>query len=215
MFSKVIQTLRPVAMQLAALTMLAAGLVSPVHADTQYWVAIGSFQNEDNALRQLDAAQRSFSDAQVVTASTAQGLVYRVVQGPFVQRASAESEVVSAIAAGFDDAWLLALNDEDDLGVAGYATYDATLAATDAYPTSDGDLPDYVPSYPTDTSAAFGLDPDRFNDTDTYSPRDNSGVSGFGTARSAREPATELVTEAPPGFSLHRLIRSVGAPSRP
>ena len=199
--SKTITQKRVSAMQQVVLVLLLAGLSLLARADTQYWLAIGSFSSEENALRQQRAAQ-SIGDMSVMTASTSQGLMYRVVQGPFSQREAAESELVVAIAAGFEDAWLLARNDGDDLASTSYSSFT----------TSEAELPDYVPSYAsTDTESVYGLDPNRFASVDAYAADDSAG-SDFATARSEREPGTRLVTEAPPGFNLHRLIRSVARP---
>ena len=180
---------------------LLCGLVSAVFtlgagAETQYWVSIGSFENEDNAQRQQRAASAVLPGSQVVFASTDRGSVYRVVQGPFFSRSNAESELVSAIAAGYGDAWLLAKNDTDELGLSSFPT-------SDTYEALDTDQPDYVPSYASRSITDFGAQAN-------YEGGGTDAASEFGAPRPAREPATELVTEAPPGYNLHRLIRSVG-----
>jgi len=194
MLSDFVQTLK----QPLLCGLLSVGLALGANADIQYWVSLGSFEVEENAQRQLSAASTTFPGAQVVLASTDRGTIYRVVQGPFFSRTNAEGELVSAIAAGFGDAWLLAQNDSDDLGLSSFAT-------SQTYESFDTDQPDYVPSYASSSIADYG------SRTNSEGGADD-GSGEFGAPRPQREPATELVTEAPPGYNLHRLIRSVGRP---
>ncbi|MCZ6643104.1 MAG: DUF5916 domain-containing protein, partial [Gammaproteobacteria bacterium] len=78
-------------------------------AETQYWVAVGSYQERANAeVARDEAGARMAETFHVTPADTPSGYYYRVLAGPYLTQSVADLMVTQARNAGFDSAWLLA-----------------------------------------------------------------------------------------------------------
>ncbi len=158
---------------------------SPVWGETQFWVSVGSYMEQGNALTERDRAVGLLSESfSVVGTSTDRGYFYRVAAGPFLTRELAEDRVRAARDAGFPGAWLWVDESEAFSTQIDPASSEA-LRSGDVLP---GILPDE--EYPADPS-------------ETYSSGDALNDEGIMT----REKIPDLVEEPPPGFQLNKLRR--------
>ena len=82
-----------------------------VSAETEFWVSVGSYQDRSNAEEALIRANALLPDPFTVTpADTPYGYYYRILAGPYLTRDTAETLRIAALGAGFDGAWLLAVD---------------------------------------------------------------------------------------------------------
>ena len=78
-------------------------------AETQYWVAVGSYQERANAENARDEASTRMAETFHITpADTPSGYYYRVLAGPYLTQSIADLMVTQAQNVGFHSAWLLA-----------------------------------------------------------------------------------------------------------
>ena len=175
---------------------MAAGQEGP------FWVSIGSYGTADAAEEaRATAAARWSAALRVAPAETSVGPLYRLVAGPYEDRASAVASVGDAQGEGFVDAWLVrdvlargtlpvspdtGYDNLDDLAL------DAELLGLDL----GGDA----------ALGLLGLDDLDFD----FSDLDLGEVPGL-TAPIQRDPAIkpteEPAFEAPAGYDLHKLDR--------
>ena len=160
--------------------LLVAMLAANASADTEYWVAVGSFQSLEYAELAQTKASQSLPEAFSVTpVDTASGYYYRVAAGPYLSRGIADSMASDARKAGFEDAWVVAA-DSPSLDTDSYSPLAIPAAVSESdYPISEAPSASGVTRSP-------GLDlPDR---RETEVPH-------------------ELVEEAPEGYQLNKLHR--------
>ena len=73
-----------------------------------YWVSVASATDLDQAERlQKQAGEQMAQSFSLQPSTTEKGFYYRVVTGPFSSVDEAQSVVAKAVAAGFDQAWVL------------------------------------------------------------------------------------------------------------
>lgn len=148
-----------------------------VSAETEFWVAVGSYQDRSNAEEALIRANALLAEPFTVTpADTPYGYYYRILAGPYLTRDTAETSRIAALGAGFDGAWLLAADAGSMSPVPlEYRNLDIPDVETDTY---DDVLPQY-----------------EFDDADSRK------------AREERDPPRSLIDEAPADYQLHKLNR--------
>ena len=155
-------------------------------ANSEYWVAVGSYRDLNGAETVRAEATRLLPESFTVSQfETDGGYWYRVLAGPYLSRGIADHMREEAIRVGFDNAWILA--------------------------TKTGDLP-----YPDMAGSRLSDFPDTDLLEDYESLRSDAGSYSGGTGNrlgddetdiSVQERARELVDEPPPGFQLHRMQR--------
>jgi len=178
------------ASSLALATFLFVGsslICAEAYGEFQYWVSVGSYQQQASADRaRNEAVSLSSEGFSVIGTDTAKGYYYRVAAGPFLTRELAEDRVRTALDQGYAGAWLW--TDESDVFNAGLS------ASTDLGYTSS-----------LDTSFDASLDYSLDLDTDSYGYMDDLGDEE-GLIEN-REKPPELVREAPPGYQLNKMLR--------
>ncbi len=87
---------------------VAAGEPYPEPALESYWSGIASFRSLTTAERVRDEIQHHFATALVIRrVSTANGEFFRLLSGPYGEKAAAHSAVDKARGAGYESAWLV------------------------------------------------------------------------------------------------------------
>ena len=123
-------------MRLLVLFILTVILAIEASAETQYWVAVGSYQERSFAEAAQNEAEallpQSFS---IMEAMTGQGFFYRVLAGPYLTQDIADNWLREAVRRGFDGAWLLA---KESAGFSDYPTTDLSASDLSAF---DEELP--------------------------------------------------------------------------
>ncbi|MEM7101363.1 MAG: DUF5916 domain-containing protein [Pseudomonadota bacterium] len=158
----------------------------PSHGEFQYWVSVGSYQDESGAQKALTLAGEKLTEPfSVFGTQTPKGYFYRVASGPYFNREAAEAQVRQARELGFPGAWLWA--DRDEV----FSTsepFDTDLSSTYESDYDLGGSEDYtLPSY------------DELPLDDTEDSDSNLILE--------REIPEELVDEAPEGYKLNKLRR--------
>ena len=155
-------------------------------ANSEYWVAVGSYHDPNRAETVRAEATRLLPESFTVTQfETDGGLWYRVLGGPYLSRGIADHMREEAARVGFDNAWILATK------TGGFPYPDMAGSRLSDFP--DSSLLEEYESLRSDTEASVGGTGNRLGDD--------------GTDASTQERARELVDEPPPGFQLHRLQR--------
>lgn len=185
----------------ARLALVLAFVIAPahVHADTNFYVALGSYADQETAEQAgQEASQRLPEPYTVQGAQTGIGYMYRVLAGPYITRELAEQTVAEARQLGFDDAWLLATTD-DDLAVP--RIYSDDLLGEDALE--------------RDVELGSGAGSDSYTGTSaerrqprSYPAPDKGDVPEEPGSTAPPEP----VSEPPPGYKLHKLHREAHGP---
>lgn len=172
-----------------ALTVLVglSGLVASANAaaEDQFWVSLGSYAKVGAAEKMRDKAAGEFYELSVVAADSPVGPVYRVVDGPIFDRASADLRVEQARNAGFIDAWILVRDSAQE------------WASADSYsesPSSDYLLQD------TPSSQILG----------DFPGEEIGGTASSDDYETVTIGKEELVETAPTGYGLHQLNRPSG-----
>ncbi|MGI9326957.1 MAG: SPOR domain-containing protein [Pseudomonadales bacterium] len=197
-----------------------AGLLSLtpvlVHAESQYWVVVGSYPTLKRAEQARQEASAELSEAfDVRGGDTPTDYVYRVVVGPYETTMAARDMLTEARAGPYEQAWILPQAIDQELQVAA-----AQSSAQDAGYSNREDT--------DDPAAAFQSRPGRFDGRYDSGIDRKSGVSESSSepssqgAHPAREASTEeqrsdetiemskvpnLVQKAPSSYSLHKLRR--------
>ncbi len=149
-------------------------------AEVQFWVSVGSFQQQESADRAMAAAGAKLTERfSSIGASTDKGYFYRVVTGPYLTRELADDMVATARNAGFSGAWLWA----EDSGVVDVYSLDVSAGEPDYL-----SLPEYD---------ALQFDPSDYPD---------ATLPDDGYQRS-REAIPQLIEEAPADYKLNKLRR--------
>ncbi len=161
----------------------------------------------------MSRAADTFSELSIVPAQSPLGYMYRVVDGPMADHASAQERLQKALSAGFAGAWLLLMD---------RSVVKAPEAHSKGWPAPDtaGEL----------LAAGTGSDDNRTSNSsaDVYSENrpNSSGANGYGLEDSAASDAysdapssadyepvaigsEELVETAPAGYGLNQLQRSI------
>ena len=179
-------------------------LLGPMAAGQErpFWVSIGSYGTADAAEEaRATAAARWSAALRVAPAETSAGPLYRLVAGPYEDRASAVASVGDAQGAGFVDAWLVRdVLARGTLPVSPDAGYDNL-----------DDLALDAELLGLDLGGDAALGPLGLDDLDfDFSDLDLGEVPGL-TAPIQRDPAIkpteEPAFEAPAGYDLHKLDR--------
>ena len=164
--------------------------VSSAWAEPQFWIVIGSYQDSDNAEQTMRKANVSMDESFAVSSIDIQaGRWYRVASGPYLTSTMADLTLIQARQAGFDGAWTLVTESDQDLEN-DYGTYDAY---TDG---SDYNLPDYDDAL---SDSAY-----EYPDIESLLP---PAVSLDQEDNKTQSPPRELVVEVPDGYELHKLHR--------
>ena len=170
-----------------------------VRAETQYWVSVGSFSEQNNAAAQRDRVSGVFDDDfSVIGSATDRGYFYRVASGPYLTRELAEDRVRAARDQGFSGAWLWV----DDSSVfdanavtLGDTYYDSSVPANTGAVTLGGAGEDY-------SLSDYSATDDYTSSSETaYDYAEEDGIM-------SREKVPQLVEEAPAGFKLNKLRRN-------
>lgn len=91
-----------------ALAIVALGAFAAAAEEANFWVSVGSFKSLDAAERASAAAAATLSGPlRTLSGESANGAVFRVVRGPYGDRAAADEQVLNARAHGYADAWVL------------------------------------------------------------------------------------------------------------
>ena len=207
---------------------LAAGFALSASAEFQYWVSVSSFQDQAKAELGRDKALQSFNSAEVQQATVKKtgATVYRVVLGPYSTKAIAEADMRLASSAGYNGAWLFGRNSSNSSAATSYSssTYSpaASTSSSSSSSSSGGSTDSSADSYTSSSSYDSSSSSSDYSSSDYASTDSYQSVqpdyapatasSEFGRVRPDREPAAELVTEAPPGHNLHRLYRRSSQP---
>ena len=193
-------------MQFRTLLLALVALAIPSQAADQYWVSLGSFGELKGAEQVRDRASASFYELSIIPSEAPTGFVYRVVEGPMADRASADVRLSQARAAGFADAWLVIQESSVPLG--GSSGYETSVGISDSYTlppaealaTDDG----YANRYRLENSVSGQV-------LEGYSSSDDATAIGAPSAADYNKVNIgneELVETAPAGYGLHRLERS-------
>lgn len=192
---------------LAALMYLLAP--AGVQAADQFWVSLGSYSKLEGAEALVRKASGTFSQLTVIPSESPMGFVYRVVDGPLADRASADERLDRARMAGFLGAWVLIKDSSEGLP----AAVVTPEPAPDPYPQSSAST-----SYDSRSYDASKYDSSEYGIAGSASGellRNYSGGDAVTDPSSADyDPVAignqELVEEAPPGYGLHQLKRMGG-----
>lgn len=179
------------------LVLCSFGVAGRAWAESEFWVAVGSFQALESAERARDSAAQQLAGSFVITpADTPSGYFFRVLAGPYLSRGTAQEVLERAQQEGFADAWLLAQQ-------AGTSTYSSSTS----YPssTSSGDLDATLDATFDQNAAGSGRAGSADSPMSTRSPR------GGSEAQPDREPPPTLIEEAPDSFRLNKLRRDAQA----
>ena len=183
--------LRIATCSLFALTLLSA-LATDAQAAMQYWVSVGSYKTNDNAQRASRDARNKMGDTfSVIRVDTPKGLYFRVATGPFADRSQADERIRSAIASGYQGAWMW--GDQEEVFASGLQS--DLSSATDL------------------SDAQLDIDIDDINLDDILS--DDSYLEDLPEVRRENssegivelEDVPELVEEAPSNYKLNKLRR--------
>ncbi len=194
-------------MRLRVLVTALSLLLVPMAAAQEgpFWVSIGSYGTADAAEEaRATAAARWSAALRVAPAETSAGPLYRLVAGPYEDRASAVASVGDAHGAGFVDAWLVR---DVRPGVAPPVAVDSEYDDFDDF----DDLALDAELLGLDLGGDAALGPLGLDDLDfDFSDLDLGEVPGL-TAPIQRDPAIkpteEPAFEAPAGYDLHKLDR--------
>ena len=222
------QTFSIPALAIAALAAFAAAA-----EEANFWVSVGSFKSLDAAERASAAAAATLSGPlRTLSGESANGAVFRVVRGPYGDRAAADEQVLNARAHGYADAWVFrgpptasaaagsAPSLADGAGAAqalsapglwtddGVANLTGDYAAIEAALAEDASLDvDFADLENFDDFAALAalddLEPGNLEDL-TNLPQAVPRTQRKPTIKPTEEPALE----APSDYTLHRLPRS-------
>ncbi len=158
-------------------------LAMQAQAADQYWVAVGSFNNEGAAQAGAQRIGRDLAEPLSVHGSqTGVGYRYRVLAGPYADRTAAKVAVEQARAAGVPDAWVFA--DPDGSVQPSSVALPAYDASTDAETSLYSDNYEYEPLPETETYPTWQQQSEANSEADR-----------------------QLVEEPPPGYRLNRLRR--------
>jgi hypothetical protein len=161
-------------------------LSATVQAETEYWVAIGSYQRLLNAEDARDRASRALPESfSIAQADTDRGFFYRVLAGPYLTKEIADHMLGEARRNGFETAWILATDSViTPMSGSFSGDYRSDLPDLDTdLPDLDSDLPDLDISDPVDLPTLQLED------------------------RPERASERKLIDEAPEDYNLHRLNR--------
>ena len=156
-------------------------LAGSAHAEDQFWVSVASFN--EAAAAETTAANVSGTLGEPMSVSgveTGAGYFYRVLAGPYVDRAQAQAVAERADLAGFTGAWVI----PDSTG-----SIQASLVGGGADPYAVQDLGEF------DESDTYGVS----EYTSAYTPPPE--------AERTDQPERQMVEEPPPGYRLHKLRR--------
>ena len=177
------------------LGLLALLFAGASQAAVEYWIAVASYRDLDDAesarSRASEMLPESFSVSQVELDS---GLWFRVLAGPYLTRDIADHILSEATRNGFDRAWMLSAEAAVVSG-ADYTLSDPSLAHEYRVEDYGADLP---PLEPIDT------------DSERYSvpASEPANIPGFNApVRPDRSEEHKLIDEAPDGYQLHELSR--------
>jgi len=166
-------------------------------AATEYWVSVASTKDLEDAERlQLKAGQALPEAFNLQPANTAKGFFYRVVTGPFLSIDSAKRVIADAVKAGFDQAWVVAV-DTDSME-------SMPLTSPESYPEMTTPEPDMRTSYP-DMRTSY---PDMPEDSLESDDLDKSYPPPEEPPPAQQRPPHKLVETAPPGYQLNKLTRN-------
>lgn len=159
-------------------------------AADQFWVSLGSYSKLQSAETMRDRAAASFYELSIVPSDSPMGFVYRVLDGPVDSRASAQSRLDQARAAGFIDAWLFIHDSNVPMAAAEAPSYTAPAGET------------YTGDYRLSDSASGDV-------LDAYSNTDSGSAPSSADYNAVSIGTEELVETAPAGYGLHQLERSM------
>lgn len=192
------------------LVVCSLGLAGRAWAESEFWVAVGSFQSLEGAERARDSAAQTLAEGFVITpADTPTGYYFRVLAGPYLSRGTAQDVMLRAQQEGFDGAWLLAQQ-------AGVSSYNSGTSSS-----FDGS---YRSNLNTNSDSSYDRSYDRSYDTNSDSgsslaPLPSSQTPNVGPeVQPERAPPPKLIEEAPESFRLNKLRRDAQArppPDRP
>lgn len=201
-------------------------VIAPVAQAAQYWVSLGSYSQLEGAETVRDGAASTFSQLSVIPSDSPIGLVYRVMEGPSPDRASAELMLDQARSAGFVDAWIVADDSLSDTGSYSFSEsdgYSRSEVESSAFEPSASESSTYESStYESSTYESSAYESSAYEpQVDNYSPAETQYEQAFDSSSpdssSARVNSTdynsvsigqqELVESAPPGYGLHQLNR--------
>ncbi len=175
-------------------TVLTVFLSTSVWAERQYWVALESYADVQDAETAMAAAADKLAERiAVIGASTSKGYFYRVSSGPFLTRDLAEDRLLTAQGMGFSTAWVWS----DDASAFIGATY-----------SSDADF---------QFEEEYTYDETYVDDLPTRGVYDDETDASDADLIQRRETVPELVEEPPEGYKLNKLRRDAYAapPDRP
>lgn len=167
-----------------------ASASSAATAADQFWISLGSYSKLESAENMRAKAAESFYELSVVPSESPMGFVYRVVDGPVADRASAQSRLDQARAAGFIDAWLLIQDSNTPMVQTTAPSYESTADET------------YSGDYRLSDSASGEV-------LDAYSDAGSATAPSSADYNAVSIGTEELVETAPAGYGLHQLERSV------
>lgn len=231
---------------ISTLATVALAAFAAAAEQAHFWVSVGSFRSPDAAQRASAAAAATLSEPlQTLRSEGANGVVFRVVRGPYGDRAAADEQVLNARAHGYADAWVLraattpaAGGVSPPLAVDGGAEAPEPLDAPGTWTESaaaglTGDYADIEAALATDTALDLNFAAlENFDDfaalaaLDDLEPDNVEDLADRQTAQPAPQmrgkptiqPTEEPALEAPSGYALHRLPRAgdaVGGPPLP
>ena len=196
----------------AAIALLLAATLPAAAQEAGFFVSVGSFGTLEAAERvQAEAAVALAEPVRTLPADVAGRAVFRVVGGPYGNRAAADARALAAQTSGYPGAWVV---------VAPAAAGSAAAAAEPSGPIAVEGFPDGVMELPAllDDDAALDIDlaslagfddlPDlaALGDLDDLAELPPAPpAAATQRQRSFIEPTEEPAWEAPPGFTLHRL----------
>jgi hypothetical protein len=148
-------------------------------AELVYHVSVGSYSNYAYAVEALEEALGGLDGSFTIEeADLPQGLIFRVIGGPYLNREVAESLSQRARELGFESPWVL-----ERQGWSAMSPNTLPGEGTESFLTAPPELRELA-------------------------PLSGSSLSGSATPPPTREEVEhKLVEEAPPGYDLHRLRR--------
>jgi len=187
----------------------AFGAGMPVHAANQYWVSLGSYSKLSGAERLSSQASANFSQISIVPSESPMGLVYRVIDGPVNDRATANQRLEQAKMLGYPSAWLVIKDSSEGVpeaitssqgSVSDQGLVSETYTDGSSYESSDTTATYETSSYQSDYSST---DYSSAEATTEYSTT-SYATEDYNTVPIGKQ---ELVDEAPANYGLHRLRR--------